>query len=126
MVIIVPNFNQRVDVTLRSRASPLSQRKSRCIIGCFDRSEARQTQDTSVYEAQIYHVSSDTWSKIGLTLVQDIREIVLRHLRTAFGCNPPLENRHFLTTRSTATPSRLGIVNEILVPNATFRNELVK
>lgn len=78
MVIIISYFDQRVNVTLCSRASPLRQRKSRSIVGRFDGSKARQTQNTSVYmtddsSAPIHQQT------IGLTLVQDIREVVLRH-----------------------------------------------
>lgn len=81
MVVIVSNFDQRVDVTLRCGARPLRQRKSCSVIGCFNGSEARQTQNASIYKVQttrqLQRMAKE--SVFELTLVQDIREVVLGH-----------------------------------------------
>lgn len=81
MVVIVPNFDQRVNVALCSGAGPLSERESCSIVGRFDGSEARRTQDASVYKMErickLQLMASGL--AIELTLVQDVREVVLGH-----------------------------------------------
>ena len=81
MVVIIPDFDQRINVALCSRAGPLSECESCSIVGRFDGSEACRTQDTSVYKMgtiRRLQLRSNGLA-IELTLVQDVREVVLGH-----------------------------------------------
>jgi hypothetical protein len=87
VVVIVPDFDQRVNVTLCSGASPLSQRESCSIVGRFNGSEARQTQDASVYRVQ-------TIRQLRRMLIANERtDLGPRHTR---GCSGPLLNPSLL------------------------------